>query len=197
MAFITTPTNIDYLIPNERFYIGDLDGTLFSDILIRTALVYGVKYLQRKWDNRYLVFASGMLINATTVTVPQGTCTISSIQENDVFRNCYATFASASPPVIDQNDETPILIAAAILLRRSQLTASSTAFSSWSTPDLSYSNIQSSKIITDMLKNDLSALDAYFKGKLGRSVKDTFPMAVDVDYLPYTADGFVELVIKT
>lgn len=61
--FITYPLNIDYLMDEVRLHIGDTDETQFSDSIIRSALISAVKFLQRKWSNRYLVYYTTMLVS--------------------------------------------------------------------------------------------------------------------------------------
>lgn len=59
--FITYPTNIDYLLPEVRLHIGDFgEQKRFSDSVVRTALVSGIKMLQRRWANRYIVYYQSM-----------------------------------------------------------------------------------------------------------------------------------------
>ena len=182
---MVTSTNLSYLTPAVRVYIGDLDSTAYSDVVIYTALVSAVKFLQQKWGNRYLIYTSGMLVNGTTVNTPDGTCTLDSVpNENNAFRNCAVTFTSVAPPIIDQTDETPIILATSILLRRVKITSNVNTFSSWSTPDLSFSNISNGKLLLDMLRADEAFLDAYFKKKLGRSQKSGWPLAVPTQILP-------------
>lgn len=189
---IITSSNLDYLITPVRLLAGDLTGSTFSDSIILTALVAGVKYLQNRWNNRYLIYTSDMLVSGTTVNTPNGECTLSILpDENDVFRNCAFTFESESPPIIDQNDEYPILIAAVIFLRRSVMQSSITVFSNWSTPDLSYSNVQSAKVLQDLLKADMEALDTFFNKRLGRATKSSFPLGVEQDIVTHAPHSVI------
>jgi hypothetical protein len=181
---ITVASNLDYLIDPVRIYVGDLQGTTYSDAVVRTALVYGVKALQTRWNSRYLIFESGMA-SGLNINTPYGTCVVEDVPNPyDVFRNCYHTFTSEDTPVIDQTDETPIILSAAIILRRISITSSSSAYLSWSTPDLSVSNIQGSKNLTALYDADVKMLDAYFKGRLAAPVKSTFPIAQDGNVFP-------------
>ena len=178
---ITQPTNIDYLIPATQMYVGDVSETTFAYSLVRTALTYGVKALQKRWNNRYFVYVSGMMIDSTHVMSPDGIIEVSTMpDEYDVFRNSYnQTFYSSAPPVVDQTDETPIILSAAIILRRVTLTSSVAAMGSWSTPDLSFSNIQGSKQVMNMLSEDQKALDAFFAQRLAHPQKDTIIESVN------------------
>src|SRR5258706_1518043 len=102
--FIVYPLNIDYLIDDVRLHIGDIDDdgskTAFSNSVIRTALINGVKGLQRRWDNRYLVYNERLLVTnpqdlGYTIPsgyvlgrLPQGYGTMpDGLRENDIFRN--------------------------------------------------------------------------------------------------------------
>jgi hypothetical protein len=118
--------------------------------------------LASRWNSKYLIDAN-----------------------NDVYRNTAVTFTYTSPPIVEQQDEIAIILAASILVRRSAITSSSTAFTNWSTPDLSFSNVQSSKALLDMLKADEDQLNLFFKGKLGKALKQTIGIArpEDLTYL--------------
>ena len=157
-----TSSNLDYLLPALRLQVGDPAGTTFSDSLLLTGLVNGVKMLASRWNSKYLIDAN-----------------------NDVYRNTAVTFTYTSPPIVEQQDEIAIILAASILVRRSAITSSSTAFTNWSTPDLSFSNVQSSKALLDMLKADEDQLNLFFKGKLGKALKQTIGIArpEDLTYL--------------
>jgi hypothetical protein len=190
---IVTQSNLDYLIVPVRMHIGDIAGDVFSNALILTSLVFSVKWLQNRWNNRYLVYTSNMLVSGTTVNTPDGQCTLATLPGvHDVFRNCAITFTSEATPVIDQDDEYPIVIAASILLRRSVITSSLTAFSNWSTPDLSYSNVSSHRALMDLMNADLKALDEFFKKRLASPQKSSFPIAADEIRLTYA--GMLDII---
>lgn len=157
-----TSSNLDYLLPALRLQVGDPAGTTFSDSLLLTGLVNGVKMLASRWNSKYLIDSN-----------------------NDVYRNTAVTFKYTSPPIVEQQDEIAIILAASILVRRSALTSSSAAFTNWSTPDLSFSNVQASKTLLDLLKADEEQLTLFFKGKLGKVLKQTITVArpEDLSYL--------------
>jgi hypothetical protein len=167
-------SNLDYLIIPLRFHIGDIEGTSFSDTLCLTGLVNGVKMIASRWSSKYLIYASGMDSSGLDYTP----------SENDVFRNPAATFIQHSPPIVEQSDEIAIILAASILMRRSVISSSMTAFSNWSTPDLSFSNVQSGKQLQVLLEEDQRMLDLFFKGKLGHILKSTLPIAQNEHTLP-------------
>ena len=153
--------------------VGDLTSTQFTDTIIRTALVYGVQALGPRWNNRYFIFRTDMAISPTQINTPAGIITVAAMPNvNDAFRNTFQTFVSEEPPVIDQTDETPIVLSASILVRRSVITSSVSAFSNWSTPDLTYSNVQASKSLLEMINADNAELDRWFKSRLASAKKD-------------------------
>lgn len=206
-VFIVYPTNIDYLIQDVRLHTGDYESVKFSDSIVRSAIIGGVKMLQRRWNNRYLVFdptmtlqtlpdgvyyrevydalvASGQSPTATTIIepgytyvgLPNGYATLpSGMISGDVFRNPYQTFEDTSTSVIVQTDEYPIILMAAIIMRRAYLTGNAENFVSWSDGEFTVSSIQSSRILSQMLSDDTAALDLYFKRRLSGSVTAEFP----------------------
>jgi hypothetical protein len=106
-------------------------------------------------------------VTTKIVNTPDGQCTIdSSVAENDVFRNCYKTFVSTVPPILDIQDEAALILASSYILRRAALTSSNIG-QSWSTPDLTFSNIETSRTLRSLMQNDLDAINLLFKQKLG------------------------------
>lgn len=158
MSLITTEINLDYLITPLSLQFGDVDLSQYSEAVYRTALVSGVKYLQRKWNNKYLID-----------------------DDNNVARNTALVYEDDSPPIIQQQDEQGILLAAIIILRQLKLGGSSSTFSNWSTPDLSYSNVSSSRVLLDLWKQAIDDLELWLKGKPG-TPKKTFFYTVDGQY---------------
>jgi hypothetical protein len=209
--FIIYPTNVDYLIPDVRMRIGDTDATKtrFSDSIIRTALVGGIKTLQRRWRSRYLVFTKSMVVDplpsdvtyaadydalvistsgsppAYSYIVPAGYLygiisggyapIPSGLDSNDVFRNPNASFVDdGSESIISQEDEHPVVLAATVILRTSQISSSADAFQSWSDGEFSYSNLGSQRALDSLYTNDSKELDAYFKERLAAPVRSRF-----------------------
>lgn len=185
MAFIVDETNVDYLIGDVRLRYGDfVEPYRYSDTIVRTAVVNAVKYLQRKWYDRYQVVIDGTIIEPQPAGVPAGyvyAATAAGYQNipsglgvGDVYRNPATTFVSAPPPIVEQDDEAPIVIAACIALRTAQLTSSADSFQSWSTADMSYTNSAGSKVLTSLLEQDLAALESFFKTRLSGAKRDSF-----------------------
>lgn len=124
MAGIPIPTGLDYLIPELRVRIGDTDETRYLDEWLRVSLVTALKALQRWWRIRYT-------IDETTYVVS---------------RYSGSTFTIDEPPVIQQQDEVPIIIMAAILVKDGSLESSSWTLGSWRDAEVSVSNIESGRV---------------------------------------------------
>lgn len=165
---MVTQTNLDRYLDSVRLYLGDqAEPYQHSDPLLLTALVEAVRFLASRWQSRYLIYSPTMLVSddGTTkiVQTPFGNCSVpSSIQENDMFPNCYAQKTAG---FMELADEAALILAASYLLRRAKL--QSTSISNWTTPDLSFSNVESSRSVRDMLNADIAMLDLLFRKKLG------------------------------
>jgi hypothetical protein len=90
------------------------------------------------------------------------------------------TFTQYSPPVIQSEDEVAIVLAAKLLLRRSQIASSASAFVSWSTEDIRYSNLGSERSLSKLLEADQKELDDYFRSKIAKPQRSDFV----VSYVP-------------
>jgi hypothetical protein len=122
---IETTTNLDYLIDPLRMHLGDMDSTKYRyiDSWLRTALVTSVISLQRWWGSKYQI---------------DGTY--------NAFRDdTLVTFDFAEPPIIQQQDERPIILMAAILIKSGQLENNSWAVGSWRDAEIAVSNIEGSR----------------------------------------------------
>lgn len=176
---ITTITNLDYLIDGVKLRLGDFDGTLNSNALVRTSLVNAVKFLQKRWRAKYQVWTSGLIAPTQPAdAAAQGYFWASTangysfmprdLNENDVFRNPFLDFDQPSPPILEQVDEEAILITAIYLIHLAKLTSSSQTFVSWSTEDIRYTNTESSKSMNHVLDHLLSELEALFKTRIAQ-----------------------------
>lgn len=185
--FIVYPSNIDYLIDDVRLHVGDVDKVKFSDSLVRAALVGGVKMLQRRWRNRYVVFVPSLVVEPvpSDVIVPSGyqyaalpdgyAMIPSGYKENDIVRNPYHEFVDPSTMPVSQEDEYPIIIAGAIILRRSYMASSADAFQSWTDGEFAYSNLSVASVLKDLFQNDLASLELYFRRRLATPIRSEFP----------------------
>lgn len=126
MAGITVETDLDYLIPSLRWRLGDTtpESYRYMDEWLRVALVSALKSLQRWWGIRY--------------TIEEVTYTVS--------RYAGSTFTFDEPPVIQQQDENPIVIMATILTKEGSLENSSWSTGSWRDAEIAVSNIEGSKV---------------------------------------------------
>jgi hypothetical protein len=184
MALVTFPTNVDYLIPDIRLRIGDLSKTTFSDTIVRTALINGIKFLQSKWHGRYQVYTDTMLVTPQPTDAPTGYIYAalydgyhyipSGLFTSDVFRNPSSEFTDPSTAIITQIDEYPITLAALLFLRESLLSGSQQSFVNWSDGEYSYSNVASSKIMESLGGNTLAELNAYFKARRAVVLRENF-----------------------
>ena len=129
---ITIPTDLDYLIPSLRWKLGDIDSTQYRymDEWLRVALVSALKTLQRWWGIKYL-------IDDTTYIVSRYTG---------------STFTFDEPPVIQQQDEMPIVIMAAILTKEGTLENSSWSTGSWRDAEVAVSNIEGGRMKEAMMQ---------------------------------------------
>lgn len=174
---ITSVTNVDYLIEPVKIRLGDFDGTQYSDSLVRTGIINGVKFLQKRWRSKYQVFASGLIsVDQPSGAADQGLIWCSTVNgyafldlnlaENDVFRNPFLEFEQPSPPIIEQNDEDALVLSAMYLIHLAKLTSSASTFVSWSTEDLRYTNSESSRSMKLVLETILSELNVLFKTRV-------------------------------
>lgn len=139
---IDTEINLDYLIPELRFKLGDIDPANYRylDGWLRVSLVSSVKALQRWWKDKYLIDDT-----------------------NNVYRNLETTvtFTQDEPPVLQESDERPIVLMAAILVKDGTLQSNSWSLGSWRDAEYSVSNIEGGKIKEASLKRDWDELLYY------------------------------------
>lgn len=138
MAGIEVVTDLDYLIPELRWRLGDTDATAYRylDSWLRVSLVSALKSLQRWWRIRY--------------TIDESTY--------EVSRYAGSTFDADEPPTIEQSDETPILIMASILTKSGVLQNSSWTIGSWRDAEVAVSNIESGRMKDSSLSRDWQEL---------------------------------------
>src|SRR5687767_9568996 len=106
VQFYTEPSNIDYLMSDVRFRFGDLTGDVYSDTIIRTALISAIRFLQNKFDGKYQIYTSAAKLNPQPSDVASGYIRINSLHgyadlintyiDGDIFRDPYITFSAAS-----------------------------------------------------------------------------------------------------
>ena len=148
---VETESNIDYLIPYLQMMIGDIAGTQYSESVYRTALIAGARILSKPLGNKYIVLDDNVIRNTTDYTF------------------------DSTEPYIDNVDEVGFLYAAIVVLRNIPLAGSSAFIGTWSTPDLSLSNVQGNKSYLDLLTAARKDLVDFLKMRLGRSQKSFLP----------------------
>lgn len=184
---ISSPTNIDYMIDQVRLRLGDFDGTIYSDTLIRTALISGIKYLQKRWRSKYQVVTSGTYTGDNS-SAPSGYAQASTVDgiayiplglsNNDVYRNPFVTFNQDPPPVIEQNDEDAIVLATAYIVHLAKLTNSSSAFVSWSTEDIRFTNTTAANTMRAVLETLQTELNTVFATRIAQPVVSRQPVNI-------------------
>lgn len=185
VEFYTEPTNLDYLMTDTRLQFGDLDGSQFSDTIVRTALVSAVKYLQRSWNGKYQVYNESMKLVPQPSDVPAGYIRISSLYgradipedtvQGSIFRDPFAVFSAENPPLIESLDEQAIILAAVYLLRKAQVSSNVGDFLSWGTEDIRYNNLGVERGLNRLLQTDLEALNNYIRSKIAKPRRSDFP----------------------
>lgn len=151
---IYVSTDLDYLIPQLRLHLGDIDPEAYRyvDIWLRSSLVYGVRALERWWNFRYLMTHVETTISGDLVS-----------GEYTVARNPHHFYEVPPPPVIQHIDERPIILMASILVKGGSLESSAWGTGSWKDAEISYSNIAGGKIRDESLARDLRELELYLK----------------------------------
>jgi len=134
--------DLDYLIQDLRFHMGDISELKYNTDFLRQALIIGIKALMRKWRNKYL-YASGV-----------------------VSRNVGVAYEYAAPPVIQYSDERPIMLQAAIIIKSADLQDSGWDIASWRDDEIAYSNIAGSKALLDSLQRDIDELELWLRSRL-------------------------------
>lgn len=195
VTFYTEPTNMDYLLGDVRMQFGDITGDIYSDTIIRTALISAVRYLQRSWNGKYQVYMEESQLNPQPADVPAGYVRINSLYGQadipattavgSIFRDPYAEFNNFSPPLIESIDEQALILAAAYILRKAQISSSATDFVAWGTEDIRYNNLGAERGLSKLLSDDLAALNDYIRSKIAKPRRSEFP----VSYIPQLTEA--------
>lgn len=134
-------SGIEYLIPILRLQLGDTNPLTYRylDEWLLVALQSSVKALQRWWSSRYTV---------DDVT-------------GRVSRGSDYTFAYDEPPVIQGQDERPVILMASILVKSGQLEGNSWNVGSWKDAEIAVSNIEGNRSKEFGVKMDWEELKGY------------------------------------
>lgn len=137
-----TRSGVEYLIPQLRLHIGDTDPQTYRymDEWLEVALVSAVKAMMRWWGYRYLVN-----------------------EDYSIERNADVDFTFDAPPIIQQQDERPIILMASILVKSGQLESNSWTVGSWRDAEIAVSNIEGSRSKQFGLNLDWQELLMYIK----------------------------------
>lgn len=156
MSLITS-TNLDYLITPLRLHLDDNDAPYeFSDNELKTRLVYAVKALMSRWNNKYLI----------------------DNDTNDVKRNANWTYIIGSPPIVQHSDERPIILQASIDIKSAALYNSSWNVGKWRDDEVSYSNVEGAKSVEESLLRDIQELEGLLptaRKRLAQPKKHSLP----------------------
>lgn len=126
MAGITVETDLDYLIPALRWKLGDINSASYRylDEWLRVSLVSALKSLQRWWGIRYEITDDTYVVT----------------------RYAGSTFLMDEPPVIQHQDEMPIVLMAAIMTMEGSIENSSWSTGSWRDAEIAVSNIEGGRM---------------------------------------------------
>lgn len=135
---VSTVTNLDYLIDRLRLHLGDTNATSYryTDEWLRTALIASIKELMRWWSRKYLLDTDNNAIRNTTDW----------------------NYKYTSPPLIQYEDEEPIILMASIIIKMGSLENMSWNLGHWKDAEISYSNIEGGKQKDTSLKRDWKLL---------------------------------------
>jgi hypothetical protein len=184
---ITSSTNVDYLVDSVRLRLGDFEGTVYSQTLIRTAIISAIKFLQKRWKSKYQVVSSGTYTGDNT-NAPSGYAQASTVDGiayiplglnlNDAYRNPFVTFTQDRPPVVEQNDEDAIVLATAYIVHLAKLTNSSSTFVSWSTEDIRFTNTTAANTMRAVLETLQTELNTLFATRIAQPIVSRQPVNI-------------------
>lgn len=137
-------------------------------------MVDAFKSLDKRWQRRYDILASGT-----------GTSVLSGIDYNYYYvaRTLDYIFTDLEPPIIQVEDERPIVLMASIVIKRGLLQSNALGFGSWKDDELAYSNIEGGKALQESLKLDFNELESILPSrarKLSRASKQSLPGFINV-----------------
>ena len=151
-------TTIDYLLPELRLHLGDIDSSSYryASEWLEVALEMAIKSLGRWWNLKYLM----------------------DMSTHTVSRNPNLTFVLSEPPVIEMQDERPILLMASIIIKEGSLENNSWNAGAWKDAEISFSNLEGSRAKQLSLQKDwdeLSMLLSTPTSRLAQALKGSLP----------------------
>ena len=149
-------TTVDYLLPELRLHLGDIDPSTYryADEWLEVSLEMSIKSLGRWWNLKYL------------------------ISSHLVSRNPNLTFIFAEPPVIETQDERPILLIASIVIKEGSLERNSWNAGAWKDAEISFSNLEGSRSKQLSLQKDWDELSMVLSAptkRLSQALKGRLP----------------------
>ena len=145
---IVISSDLSYLLPQLRLYIGDTNSERYTDDWLNVALISAFNALQAWWDFKYLsnIVYSGNTISGFTVQ-----------------RNPNSRFRVDEPPVLEPQDERAIILYAALLILSGYLEQNAWNFGSWRDNEISVSNIEGGRILREKLRAMWDELNSLYK----------------------------------
>jgi len=150
---ILVATDLDFLIDDLRFYLGDVTLPYrYANTHLRHGLVMACKALMKKWRNRYSINASYVISRSPT-----------------------AEFYELTPPIIERADETAFILQGSIIIKTAALQDTSWDIASWRDDEVAYSNIAGGAALKQSLNNDIAALAEFLRRRLFGSSRQGLP----------------------
>jgi hypothetical protein len=146
--------NVDYLIPYLRLKLGDINPASYRylDEWIKTSLLLSIRTLGRRWDNKYVVTDSGIVTRNIT----------------------YIDWEfDESSGTIQDKDENPILLQAALIILEGSLENSAWDIGSWRDAEISVSNIEQGRLRDGTIIKMQTELDSILKPPIKRLVRSS------------------------
>jgi len=153
--------NIEYLIPQLRLTIGDLneDSYRYLDEWLKTSLIVSVRSLARRWGSKYFISDNGTIERNTD----------------------YADFEFEEAfGVVQEKDERIIVVNAAVIVLQGSLENTAWNLGSWRDSEIAYSNLETGRTKKDILDRLTNELDGYLKSPAKRLV-GTSKVTFEVD----------------
>jgi hypothetical protein len=141
-------TTVDYFLPELRLHLGDINPATYryTDEWLEVALEMAIKALGRWWNLKYLIDMSTHLVS----------------------RNPNQNFVLSEPPVIEMQDERPILLMASIIIKEGSLENNSWNAGAWKDAEISFSNLEGSRSKQLSLQKDWEELSMILSAPTSR-----------------------------
>lgn len=177
---ITTESDLDYLLGSLRIHLGDFTSPYtYSDGFLRKSLVDAFKSLGNRWQRRYNLLVSGYSV------VSGFDLGYYSVERNlDKY-----VFQDEEPPIIMLDDERPLVLMAAINIKRGVLQNISLTLGSWRDDEISQSNIESGKALETSLTLDVNELESILPSRAKKLARASKQSLLGFDSIRNTFEG--------